>query len=198
MKSLVTGGAGFIGSNLVDKLVQFDHKVTVLDNLSTGQLSNLKRVKNKIKFINIDISKSTENLKKYFNGIDWVFHLAGLADNIPSVKNPELYFSTNLKGTLNVLEASKKKNIKKFVYAASASCYGIPKNYPTIENSKIDPIFPYALTKYLGENLVIHWGKVYSMPNISLRFFNAYGPRAGIKGPYGSVFGIFLGQKLAK
>lgn len=198
MRSLVTGGAGFIGSNLVDKLVELGHEVTVLDNLSTGQILNLKKVKNRIKFFKVDISKNKVNLKKYFNNIDWVFHLAGIADNIPSIKNPELYFQTNVKGTLNILEVCKKNKIKKLIYAASASCYGVPKYYPTKENSEINPIFPYALTKYLGENLVIHWGKIYSMPNISLRFFNAYGPRANTKGSYGSVFSIFLAQRLAK
>ena len=198
MKCLVTGGAGFIGSNLVDQLVKLGHQVKVLDNLISGRESNLDQVKNKIKFININISNTNDSIQKYFNKIDWVFHLAGLADIVPSITNPNDYFQTNVKGTLNVLEAAKKANIKKLIYAASASCYGIPNKYPTDEKSKIDPQYPYALTKLIGEQLVIHWAKVYNMPNISLRFFNAYGPRSRTTGAYGAVFGIFLAQKIAK
>ena len=197
MKCLVTGGAGFIGSNLVDQLVKLDHQVTVLDNLSTGRLSNLHQVKKKIEFVNIDIANSENSIYEYFNNVDWVFHLAGLADIVPSITNPNSYFKTNVKGTLNILEASKKVKIKKLIYAASASCYGIPDKYPTNEKSEIDPKYPYALTKFLGEQLVIHWAKVYRMPNISLRFFNAYGPRSRTTGAYGAVFGVFLAQKLA-
>jgi len=195
MRVLVTGGAGFIGSNLVDRLVESSHKVTVLDNLSTGNIANLDKVKEKINFINIDIAK--DKLDNYFENIDYVFHLAGLADIVPSIENPKAYFEVNLFGTLNVLEASKIKKIKKFIYAASASCYGIPKDYPTNEKSKIDPKYPYALTKYLAEEAVLHWTKVYKMPSISLRFFNAYGPRSRTTGAYGAVFGVFLAQKLA-
>ena len=197
MKSIVTGGAGFVGSNLVDQLVKLDHQVIVLDNLSTGKLSNLNQVKKKIKFVNIDIANNEESINKYFDNVDWVFHLAGLADIIPSITNPNSYFQSNVKGTLNVLEASKKNNVKKLIYAASASCYGIPKKYPTDEKSKIDTKFPYALTKFLGEQLVIHWAKIYNMPNVSLRFFNAYGPNSRTTGAYGAVFGVFLAQKLA-
>ena len=198
MRCLVTGGAGFIGSNLVDRLVKLGHQVIVLDNLSTGRLSNFLQVKNKIEFVNVDVTNSENSIGQYFHNVDWVFHLAGLADIVPSIKNPNSYFQTNVKGTLNILEASKKIKIKKLIYAASASCYGIPDKYPTDEKSKIDPQYPYALTKFLGEQLVIHWAKVYHMPNISLRFFNAYGPRSRTTGAYGAVFGVFLAQKLAE
>jgi UDP-glucose 4-epimerase len=123
--------------------------------------------------------------------------MAGRADIVPSITNPSSYFQSNVKGTLNILEASRKAKIKKFIYAASASCYGIPERYPTDEKSKIDPQYPYALTKFLGEQLVIRWSKFYDMPNVSLRFFNVYGPRSRTTGAYGAVFGIFLAQKLA-
>ena len=198
MKCLITGGAGFIGSNLVMRLIKLGHKITVLDNLSTGRLSNLDPVKNKIKFVNIDISVSKKSIKKYFKNIDWVFHLAGLADIVPSIKKPKRYFKVNVIGTKNILEASKNAKIKKLIYAASASCYGIPKKNPTDEKSKIDPQNPYALTKFHGEQLIIKWAKLYNMPNVSLRFFNAYGPKSRKKGNYASVFGVFLAQKLAK
>ena len=197
METLVTGGAGFIGSNLVNKLVKLGHKVIILDNLSTGNLKNLDLVKNKVEFVNVDISHNVESIYKYFDNIDWVFHLAGLAGIVPSITNPNNYFKTNVTGTLNVLEASKKSNIKKLIYAASASCYGIPEKYPTNEKAKIDIQYPYALTKFLGEQLVINWGKIYNMPNISLRFFNAYGANSRTSGAYGAVFGVFLAQKLA-
>ena len=196
MKCIITGGAGFIGSNLAEKLVQLDHEVIIIDNLSTGKIKNLKNIKNKIKFINHDISKDTEKFRSYFNKVDWVFHLAGLADILPSIKEPTKYFKANVEGTLNVINASKNKKIKKLVYAASASCYGLPKKFPTDENSKIDTRYPYALTKYLGEKLVLDWSKIYKANNVSLRFFNVYGPKSRTTGAYGAVFGVFLAQKL--
>tara|TARA_B100001123_G_scaffold293246_1_gene326825 strand:+ start:223 stop:1200 length:978 start_codon:yes stop_codon:yes gene_type:complete len=198
MKCLVTGGAGFIGSNLVKRLLKRGHQVIVLDNLSTGRISNLNSVRKKIKFVKIDISKSTKSIKKYFKNIDWVFHLAGLADILPSINNPNSYFKANVEGTQNILQALKNIKIKKLIYSASASCYGIPKKYPTNENAKINPQNPYAITKYIGEQLVINWAKLYKMPNISLRFFNAYGPNSRKKGPYGSVFSVFLAQRIKK
>ncbi len=198
MKIVVTGGAGFIGSNLTEKLVQLKHNVVVVDNLSTGNLDNLKNIKDKISFVNIDISKEKEKLKEAFNKAECVYHLAGLADIVPSIKNPEKYFESNVIGTLNVLEASKKNKIKRFIYAASASCYGIPKKFPTDENSEIDTQYPYALTKYLGEKIVLHWSNIYKIPSVSLRFFNVYGPRSRTTGAYGAVFGVFLAQKLSK
>tara|TARA_B110001452_G_scaffold265830_1_gene271289 strand:- start:145 stop:1128 length:984 start_codon:yes stop_codon:yes gene_type:complete len=197
MKCLITGGAGFIGSNLVDQLIKLNHQVIVIDNLSTGQKSNLDHLIKKIEFVNEDISKDKKNIEKFFQDVDWVFHLAGLADIVPSITNPDNYFRANVQGTINVLEASRNAKIKKFVYAASASCYGIPTDYPTNENCKIDTQYPYALTKNLGEQIVMHWAKIYKMPNVSLRFFNVYGPRSRTTGAYGAVFGVFLAQKLA-
>jgi len=197
MRCLVTGAAGFIGSNLVDKLVALGHKVVAVDNLETGKKSNLKKSINKIIFKRIDIKKINEKKnKKLFNKIDWVFHLAGLADIVPSIKNPKDYYETNVTGTLNMLELSKRIKIKKFIYAASASCYGIPKKFPTKEDDMKDPKYPYALTKLIGEQLVLHWANVYKMPNLSLRFFNVYGPRSRTSGAYGAVFGVFLAQKI--
>ena len=105
-----------------------------------------------------------KKLKKYFKNIDYVFHLAGLADIVPSIENPSKYFDTNVKGTLNVLKASKKHNVKKVVYAASASCYGLVKKFPTNEKTKISTEYPYALTKYLGEELICHWARFTSYP----------------------------------
>ena len=194
-KSIVTGGAGFIGSNLVDELVKRKHKVTVIDNFSTGRLSNLSLNKKKIKIINADLSK-LKNLDKIIKNNDYIFHLAGLADIVPSIEKPESYFQSNVTSTLNLLTACRKNKIKKFVYSASASCYGIPKKYPTNENCEINTEYPYAFTKYQAENLVMHFYKVYKIPAVSLRFFNTYGPRSRTSGAYGAVFGVFLSQKL--
>ena len=197
MKVLVTGGAGFIGSNLVDKLVQKGQKVIVLDNFSTGQRSNLSRHNKKnVKIIKVDIS-GNKSLDKYFKNIDYVFHLAGLADIVPSIENPSKYFKSNVVGTFNVIQAAKKAKIRKFIYAASASCYGIPNKFPIKEDAKINPMYPYAFTKWQAEELIMHWAKIYNFPAISFRFFNAYGPRSRTSGAYGAVFGIFLAQKLA-
>ena len=196
MKSLITGGAGFIGCHLAERLVELNHKVIILDNLSTGRKRNLDKIKHKVKFIKCDISKDN-NLAKYFNKVDFIFHLAALADIVPSIENPKSYFSSNVEGTLNVLQACKEIKIKKFIYAASSSCYGIPKIYPTPEISKINPQYPYALTKWVGKELVMHWHKVYKLNTISLRFFNLYGTRSRTAGAYGAMFGTFLAQKLA-
>ena len=195
LRSVVTGGAGFIGSNLVDHLVRVGHKVIVLDNFVSGKKSNLTHHKKKdVKIKRIDISKE-KNLEKYFNRVDYVFHLAGLAEIIPSIKNPKKYFNVNVLGTLKVLEAAKKAKVKKLIYAASSSCYGSPKNFPTSEKEKIDIKHPYGLTKFLGEQLVIKYATNFEMPNISFRFFNVYGPRLNMSGQYSAVFGNFLKQK---
>ena len=197
MKSIVTGGAGFIGSHLVDKLLSLNHQVIVLDNFSTIKKSNLLNFpKKKVKIIKIDISQN-KKLDRYFKGVDYVFHLAGLADIVPSIENPDKYFKSNVIGTFNVMQAAKKAKVKKFIYAASASCYGIPDKFPTNENEQIKPMYPYAFTKWQAEELIMHWVKVYNFPAISLRFFNCYGPRSRTSGAYGAVFGVFLAQKLA-
>tara|TARA_Y100000996_G_scaffold395876_1_gene361486 strand:- start:3673 stop:4653 length:981 start_codon:yes stop_codon:yes gene_type:complete len=197
MKCIVTGGAGFIGSHLVEELIKCNYKVIVLDNLISGNLTNLKKVSKNITFIKCDLSKNKNSWSKYFKNADYVFHLAAMADIVPSIDNPELYYNANVLSSLNVMQACKKYKIKKIIYAASSSCYGIPKKYPTDEKEIIDPRYPYALTKYLGERIVMHWSEVYNIPAISLRLFNVYGPRSRTSGSYGAVFGVFLAQKLA-
>ncbi len=196
MKYLITGGAGFIGSHLVEKLLKSKNKVIVLDNCSTGRKENIINFKG-LKFIKCDISKKGI-WEKHFKGVDCVFHIAALADIVPSINNPVKYYQSNVNGTLNVLEACKKYFVKKLIYTASSSCYGIPKKFPTLENEKIDNRYPYALTKYLGEQLCLHWGKVFDINVISLRLFNVYGTRSRTSGTYGAMFGVFLAQKIAK
>ena len=193
-KSIITGGAGFIGSNLTDHLVRIGHKVIILDNFVSGKKSNLSHHKRKnVKIFKTDISKS-KTLDRYFKGADYVFHLAGLAEIIPSIENPKKYFVNNVLGTVNVLEAAKKVKIKKFIYTASSSCYGTPKKIPTSEKEKIDLKHPYALTKFMGEELVMKYASLFRMPNISFRFFNVYGPRLNTSGQYSAVMGNFLSQ----
>ena len=191
--SIITGGAGFVGSNLVDRLVSIGHKVIVLDNFVSGKKSNLSHHRKKdVKIIKVDISD--KNLDKYFKKADYIFHLAALAQIIPSFKDPNKYFKNNVIGTLNVLKAAKKVKIKKLIYAASSSCYGTPKKFPTSEKDKIDLKHPYAATKFIGEELVMRYASKFKMPNISFRFFNVYGPRLNVSGQYSAVIGNFLSQ----
>ncbi len=197
-KILITGGCGFIGSHLTEFYLKKKYKVFVIDNISTGNLDNIssfKKNKN-FKFFKIDIANKF-NLDFLGKNVDYVFHLAALADIVPSIIYPERYFKANVIGTFNLMQNLKNIKIKKIIYSASSSCYGIPKKYPTNENSIIEPRYPYALTKYQGEQIVQHWSKIYDIPYISLRFFNVYGPRSRTSGTYGAVFGVFLAQKLA-
>ncbi len=197
MKTLVTGGAGFIGSHLCELLVAQGHEVLALDNLVSGRLQNLKTIAGQpgVRFVQADICDSAA-IAPLFEGVDWVFHLAGLADIVPSIEQPAQYFNTNVTGTLNVLEAARRCGAKRLVYAASSSSYGVPEVYPTPETAPIKPLYPYALTKHMGEELVLHWARVYQMPAMSLRLFNVYGTRSRTSGAYGAVFGVFLAQKL--
>ena len=197
MKALVTGGAGFIGSHLSEQLLAQGHEVVIVDDLSNGRQKNLDLFKgnSRLVFYQVDIRKP-EILKPCFEGVDWVFHLAGLADIVPSIERPEPYFSVNVQGTFNVLECANAAKVKRFVYAASSSSYGIPDVYPTPETAPINPQYPYALTKYMGEELVLHWAHTYKLPTLSLRLFNVYGPRSRTTGTYGAVFGVFLAQKI--
>lgn len=194
----MTGGAGFIGSHLVERLLGDGCEVVVLDNYSTGRPQNLSgfTADRRLRVIECDIA-GTEPLSPYFEGADWVFHLAALADIVPSIQRPLEYMRANVEGTYRVLEAARAAGAGRFIYAASSSCYGIPDEYPTLETAPIRPQYPYALSKYVGEETVLHWGQVYGMPVLSLRFFNVYGPRSRTSGTYGAVYGIFLAQKLA-
>jgi len=196
VKALVTGGAGFIGSHLAEMLAQRGHQVVVADNFLSGRPGNLEAFRDRIDIRKADITDRNA-LHGLFDGVDWVFHLAALADIVPSIQQPEAYFETNVRGTFNVLEAARDARVSRFVYAASSSCYGIATNFPTSEVAPTDPRYPYALTKYLGEQLVMHWSQVYGLPALSLRLFNVYGPRSRTTGAYGAVFGVFIAQLLA-
>lgn len=195
LKAVVTGGAGFIGSHVVDALLASGAEVVVVDDLSTGRRSNLVESGS----VNlVESSLATPGAwVGVFAGADVVFHLAALADIVPSIQLPEAYFRSNVDGTFNVLEACRVSGVGRVVYAASSSCYGIPDEFPTTESAPMRPQYPYALTKLLGEQLVMHWSEVYGISATSLRLFNVFGPRSRTSGTYGAVFGVFLAQKLA-
>src|SRR6267378_2833164 len=177
MLDLVTGGAGFIGSHLTDRLLALGRTVRVVDNMASGNPRNLEQHKANPRLeVRVADVADPEVMAGAMTGVERVFHLAALADIVPSIQNPEGYFRS---------------------YVASSSCYGIPDSYPTPESAEIRPQYPYALTKWLGECQVMHWAQVYGLPAISLRFFNIYGPRARTSGTYGAVFGVFLAQLLA-
>ena len=194
-RAIVTGGCGFIGSHLAEKLINLGYKVIIIDNLSTGRIENISKFKNRLKFFKLDI-KNKDKIESLFKKIDIVFHCAALADIVPSIQKPKKYYDSNVTGSLNVVSSCVKHKVKKIIYTASSSCYGISKNTPTSENEKINPEYPYALTKYLGEQIILHWSKVYKLNCISLRLFNVYGPRSRTSGTYGAMFGTFLTQKL--
>ncbi len=195
MKAIVTGGGGFIGSHVVDKLIDGGFDVKVIDNLSTGNKANIN---SKADFIFADIRKLKE-IEPYFKDIDYVFHAAALPRILPSFEDPILFHEVNVVGTLNCLIASHKNKIKKFIYAASSSCYGNNFKIPTTENDKINLINPYALQKYEGELYCRLFAEHLNLPSISLRLFNVYGPKSfnddDKYNAYSSVVGIFLKQK---
>ena len=201
MKVIVTGAAGFIGSHICERLINSKkiRKITAIDNLKDGNVKNVKSIlySKKFKFVKCDINKK-KNLEKIFRNHDIVIHLAALSDIVPSIENPYEYLNTNINGTLNILETMRKLRIKKIVYAASSSCYGITKKLPTKESSKIDTRYPYSFSKYIGEKLVEHWSQVFKIKYISLRLFNVYGTRSRTNGAYGAALGVFLKQKIEK
>ncbi|MBI5629799.1 MAG: SDR family oxidoreductase [Elusimicrobia bacterium] len=197
-RAVVTGGAGFIGSHLTERLLADGWTVSVLDNFSTGRPENLAHLRENpcLEVHRADVSDAAA-VSELLRGADAVFHLAALADIVPSIQDPLAYHRANVDGTAAVLEASRRRGVKRFVYAASSSCYGIPDRFPTSETAPARPMYPYALTKYAAEQYVLHWAQVYRLPCVSLRLFNVYGPRSRTSGTYGAVFGVFLAQKLA-
>lgn len=198
MLDLVTGGAGFIGSHMVDRLLSEGRQVRVLDNFVVGRRANLAQHAGNpaLEVIEGDVADKAAVMDACV-GVERIFHLAARADVVPSIQEPEAYFRANVDGTFAVLEGARAQNVRRLVYVASSSCYGIPSVYPTPETTAADPRYPYALTKFLGEQLVMHWANVYKLPCVSVRFFNVYGPRARTSGTYGAVFGVFLAQLLA-
>ena len=195
--AVVTGGAGFIGSHMVDNLLGQGYRVRAVDNLVSGRESNVAHQAS-----NSDFSLEQRDVRDLepgaalFRDARLVFHFAGIGDIVPSIEHPAEYMSTNVQGTVKVLECAREAKVDKFVYAASSSCYGLAAT-PTSEDHPIEPHYPYALSKWMGEVACFHWHKVYRLPVNSVRIFNAYGTRVRTTGAYGAVFGVFFRQKLA-
>jgi UDP-glucose 4-epimerase len=195
--AVVTGGAGFIGSHMVDLLVDRGFRVHVVDSLVAGRADNLARHRaDPTVVLDERDVRALQPGDPVLVGARYVFHFAGIGDIVPSIERPLEYLSANVQGTVHVLNASRYAGIEKLVYAASSSCYGLAE-VPTREDHPIAPQYPYALSKYLGELAVLHWHRVYGLPVNSIRIFNAYGTRSRTSGAYGAVFGVFLRQKLA-
>ncbi|HVJ52105.1 MAG TPA: NAD-dependent epimerase/dehydratase family protein [Aliidongia sp.] len=195
---VVTGGAGFIGSHLVDRLLADRRKVLVIDSMVVGRPANLaQHCDNPDLRVEIADVSDRAAMRDLIQGADRVFHLAARADIVPSIVAPDDYYRSNVEGTFVVCEAARAAGVRRLVYAASSSCYGDAPPTPTLETAPIDPRYPYALTKNLGEQIVLHWADIYRLPALALRFFNVYGPRARTAGTYGAVFGVFLAQLLA-
>lgn len=195
--AIVTGGAGFIGSHMADHLLAHGYRVRAIDNLVTGRESNIAHLSGNadFSFERADV-RSLNPGHSLFEGARILLHFAGIGDIVPSIERPIEYMSTNVQGTVHVLECAREGRVGKVVYAASSSCYGLA-SVPTREDHPIAPQYPYALSKYLGEQVCFHWHQVYGLPVNSIRIFNAYGTRSRTSGTYGAVFGVFLRQKLA-
>ena len=196
--AVVTGGAGFIGSHAVERLIEKGYEVRVIDNLVCGNVDNISSFikSGKCKFFENDIQE-LEADSIIFKNADFILHFAGIGDIVPSIQKPAEYMSVNVQGTIKVLESARANRVKRFVYAASSSCYGANPEVPTTEDAEIRNEYPYALSKYLGEISAFHWAKVYGIEVNSIRIFNAYGTRSKTSGAYGAVFGVFLKQKLS-
>jgi UDP-glucose 4-epimerase len=195
--AIVTGGAGFIGSHMVDLLLETGFEVRVIDNLTGGHESNLRHhAGNSRLHCHWQDIRSLEPASSIFDNARFVFHFAGIGDIVPSIERPIDYMDVNVQGTVRVLECARHAKVGKVVYAASSSCYGLAAT-PTDESHPIGPQYPYALSKYQGEQAAFHWHQVYGLPANSVCIFNAYGTRVRTTGAYGAVFGVFLRQKLA-
>ncbi len=192
-KILVTGGAGFIGSNLVDELIKQKHKVVIIDNLSTGKKENLNP---KAEFYLLDI-RQLKKIKPLFIGVDFVFHLAAFPRVQPSIDDPVTANDINLNGTLNVLVAARDAKVKKVIYSASSSAYGDQTKMPLREDMPAHPLSPYGLQKYIGELYCRLFSDIYNLPTISFRYFNVYGKRQALEGAYALVIPVFVRQRLA-
>lgn len=191
MKALVIGGAGFIGSNLANELVNQGHEVVILDNLSTGKKENINP---KAEFVQADIT-NLEEIKPHFQGIDYVFHLAALARVQLSIDDPISTHQANINGTLNVLVAARDAKVKRLVYSASSSAYGDIEEMPIKEGLLPQPMSPYGLQKYVGEHYARLFSLLYGLETVNLRYFNVYGPKMAFEGAYCTVIAVFLQQK---
>ena len=197
MKYVVVGGAGFIGSNIVDKLIEQDHEVVIVDNLSTGKMENINPKATLCK-VNIDDTdtETIECLVNCMKGADTLFLLAAKARVQPSIENPVEYEMNNTIGTLNILKCASDAGVRRVVYSASSSAYGNTEKLPSVESDPVNPLSPYGAQKYYGEVMCKMFSEVYGLETVSLRYFNIYGERQNVGGAYAMVIGIFADQRL--
>ena len=195
MKYVVVGGAGFIGSNIVDKLVEQNHEVVIIDNLSTGKMENVNP-KASIEYLDISNTKECPSMVEIMSGADSVFLLAAKARVQPSIENPVEYEMNNTIGTLNVLKCASDAGVRRVVYSASSSAYGNTDKLPSVESDPVNPLSPYGAQKYYGEVMCKMFSEVYGLETVSLRYFNIYGERQNVGGAYAMVIGIFVDQLL--
>ncbi len=195
MKYVVVGGAGFIGSHIVDKLVEQNHEVVIIDNLSTGKMENVNP-KASVEYIDICNVNECSAMVEIMSGADALFLLAAKARVQPSIENPVEYETNNTIGTLNVLKCASDAGVRRVVYSASSSAYGNTEKLPSVESDPINPMSPYGAQKYYGEVMCKMFSEVYGLETVSLRYFNIYGERQNVGGAYAMVIGIFADQKL--
>lgn len=193
---LVTGGAGFIGSNIVGELVQRAEAVRVLDNLATGHIENLDAVRRKIQWHEADI-RNLESIRPDFEGVDYVIHLAAIPSVPRSIADPLTTNAVNINGTLNVLLAARDAKVKRVVFAASSAAYGDHPALPRVESQEPRPLSPYALTKLAGEYYCRIFTQVYGLETVALRYFNIFGPRQSPDSPYSGVLSLFIAAYMA-
>jgi nucleoside-diphosphate-sugar epimerase len=190
-KALVTGGAGFIGSNLAEELIRQGAKVKIFDNLSTGFRENLEEISGDFEFIEGDLNNNSL-LEKALEDVDYIFHQAALPSVPRSVENPEETHEACVNGTFNLLRLAKKNNVKRVIYAASSSAYGDQPTLPKVETMRPEPLSPYAAAKLMGEYYCQVFSRVYNLETISLRYFNVFGPRQNPASMYSGVISRFI------
>lgn len=194
-KFIVTGGAGFIGSNVVDLLINNQYDVHVIDNFSSGKKENCNA---EASYYNIDLAEPNNlaKIKKVLDGGDGVFHLAAFPRVQESIENPILFEKNNTLSTVNILKASSEMKIRRVVYSSSSSAYGNSTKLPLRENDPINPLSPYAMQKYYGEVCCKMFSEVYNIETVSLRYFNVYGERQSLEGAYALVMCVFARQRI--
>ncbi len=197
MKTLVTGGAGFIGSNLVDRLIEENFDVVVIDNLESGYSKNLN---SKAEFYQLDLTKkeNEETILSALNGVDYVFHLAALPRVQPSIENPQKYHDVNVNATLRMLKLSNESGVKRFVFTSSSAVYGDTDQFPTSESAELNPLSPYGLHKLIGDQYCKLFSSIYDLETVCLRYFNVFGERMPMEGDYSLVMAVFAKQMLDK
>jgi UDP-glucose 4-epimerase len=195
MRALVTGGAGFIGSHIAQRLVETGHEVVVLDDFSTGSRANVAAIGNDVRVVEGDV-RSLETVETCAAGCDVVFHEAAIVSVPFSVERPQESHDVNIQGTLNVLQAARKARVRRLVFASSAAVYGEEPTFPKTEAMRPEPVSPYGVEKLTGEHYLATWSKLFGVETVALRYFNVFGPRQDPRSAYSGVISIFVDRIL--